>query len=76
MKRLKVKLVPGWQQVPNPDGPPTSLRGDDDDGNPLQISHAEYLGGKIPDPKEKDLIELSKAQSKNFGEITKTDSGA
>lgn len=76
MKRLNVKLMPGWQQIANPDGPPTFLKGDADDGNPLQISHAEYLNGKIPNPKETDLIDLSKEQSKNFGEVTKTDSGA
>ena len=45
-KRLQVRLLPNWTQAENPDGPATFYRTDSSDAGALQVSVAEYMGGK------------------------------
>src|SRR6185295_4248103 len=73
--------LPGWIDVSkdNPDGPPTFLREASECPGPLQVSHAEYKGGVVPNPSEQDLIEMSRKFGRgtdtDFGDIVESSSG-
>jgi hypothetical protein len=79
LKSLEIKLPDNWKDISadNPNGPPTFI--DDTVGNSgiLQISTAEFLSGKIPNPDASDLIELSKniGLKNGFGDIKDEKSG-
>jgi hypothetical protein len=62
--RLKVKLLPGWKQHDNPDGPATYYRSSSHSPGALQISWLEYKGGKLPNPSIDDV----KRSAREFGE--------
>ncbi len=78
-KRLQIKLPNGWSDCSEDnDGTPTYIRELSDDPGPLQVSWAEYTGGKIPDPSTDDLIQMSRelGESQSFGELVESNGGA
>jgi hypothetical protein len=82
LKRTKVVLLPGWEQIENPTGLPTFATVASGSSNVLQISHAEYCGGKVPNPSEQVLVRLSEdAARESIGpligatKVIRTDSG-
>ncbi len=62
LRSLEIKLPDSWKDISadNPNGPPTFIDDTIDDSGVLQISTAEFLSGRIPNPSLSDLIELSK----------------
>jgi hypothetical protein len=65
-KKLVVWLPPNWSSEPNPDGPFAVHSGPAGVGV-LQISFAEYSGGRRPDPTPKDLMELASNSGEKLG---------
>lgn len=78
-RNLKVTLWPGWVDGTrdNPKGGPTYYRRATGICNPLQVSHARYTGGEIPNPSDADLIEFAKAARRvsDGCELVNTESG-
>jgi len=79
MKKLNIKLPNGWRDISadNPNGPPTLLIKLLGDSRVLQISTAEFLSGKIPNPSLADLVGLSKniGLKNKFGDLQSEESG-
>lgn len=79
LKKLEITLPDNWKDVSedNPGGPPTFIDDTLDVSGVLQISTAEFLSGKMPNPNESDLIELSKniGVENDFGDIQTEVSG-
>jgi hypothetical protein len=78
---IKVKLLPGWIDASkdNPDGPASFLRESSKSSGAVQVSHAEYARGAVPNPSEQDLIVMSRAfgtgTDMNLGDVGKSQSG-
>ncbi len=74
---IKVRLLPGWIDASkdNPHGPPTFVRESSKCSGALQVSQAEYVRGAVPNPSERDLIEMSRTFGMNFGDIVESQSG-
>jgi hypothetical protein len=78
---IKITLLPGWIDVSKdvPDGPSTFLRELSECSGALQISLAEFKGGKVPNPSEQVLIKMSRGFGSgtdiNFGEVVESHSG-
>jgi|GEM_PF-1563556 len=79
LKNLEIRLPDNWNDISedNPNGPPTFIDDTIDNSGVLQISTAEFLSGKIPNPGLSDLSELSKNMGvkNNFGELQNEISG-
>lgn len=79
LKDLKITLPQDWIDASdqNPDGPPTFINESYEAPGILQISKADFIRGKVPNPSYEDLISLSEnIGSKNeFGNITNRESG-
>jgi len=79
LKNLSLKLPDGWKDVSedNPNGPPTFINDTIDNSGILQISTAEFLSGRIPNPSLSDLIDLSKnvGLKNGFGDLQNEVSG-
>lgn len=75
---LKIKLLTGWSEHNNPDGPPTYCRALSESPGALQVSWAEYKGGKPPNPSPAALIRMAQEfgqKDDDFGELVETSSG-
>jgi len=79
LKNLNIKLPYDWQDISadNPNGPPTFTNMAIADSGVLQISLAEYLSGKFPNPRLSDLVDLSKniGLKNEFGDLQSEASG-
>jgi hypothetical protein len=79
LKNLSIKLPNNWKDVSadNPNGPPTFINNTIDISGVLQISTAEFLSGKIPNPDLSDLIDLSRniGLKNGFGDLQNEVSG-
>ncbi len=79
LKSLEIKLPDNWEDISadNPNGPPTFIDDTIDNSGVLQISTAEFLSGKMPNPGVADLIELSKniGLKNEFGDLQNEISG-
>lgn len=78
-KRLQITLPHGWADCSEEnEGGPTYLRELSADPGPLQVSWAEYTGGKVPDPSADDLAEMSRdlGADQDFGELIECAGGA
>ncbi len=79
LKMLNINLPDGWEDISedNPQGPPTFIDTTFGDSGVLQISTAEFLSGKIPNPSLTDLVDLSKniGLKNEFGELQNEESG-
>ena len=66
-QRIKVLLSDGWADISqeNPSGPATFCRDADDASGALQVSHAEYTAGVVPNPSLEDLISLAASAARN-----------
>jgi len=74
LKNIRISFPEGWSDISsqNPDGPPTFIHGRLEEPGVLQISIAQYVSGKKPNPDFTDLISLSEkiGLKNNFGQIT------
>jgi hypothetical protein len=79
LSKLSIKFPEGWKNISieNPDGPPTFVNEKVEESGVLQISTAEYLAGKIPNPSLADLVDLSKkvGLKNEFGSLENEESG-
>jgi hypothetical protein len=79
LKKLNIKLPHSWEDISadNPQGPPTFIDKAFGDIGVLQISTAEFLSGKIPNPSLMDLIDLSRniGLKNEFGDLQNEESG-
>ncbi|HEY4061265.1 MAG TPA: hypothetical protein VGM30_05170 [Puia sp.] len=79
LSKLRIRFPEGWKDISieNPDGPPTFVKENVEESGILQISTAEYLTGKIPNPSLADLIDLSKnvGLKNEFGSLESEESG-
>ena len=66
-QRIKVFLSDGWADISheNPSGPATFCRDADDASGALQVSHAEYKGGVVPNPSLEALVSLATTAATN-----------
>ena len=66
-QRIKVLLSDGWADISheNPSGPATFCRDADDASGALQVSHAEYKAGVVPNPSLEDLVSLATSAATN-----------
>lgn len=80
LNKLNINFPDGWKDISNenPDGPPTFINENINESGVLQISTADFMGGKLPNTSLADLIELSKkAGIKNeFGKLEYEESGS
>lgn len=77
-KKVQVRLLPRWAQMPNPNGPASFTRDDLDEPAVLQVSlHAEYRSGPAPNPTVADLIELAQGLGRRHdaGEVVESFGG-
>ena len=79
IQNLKIDFPDSWTDISNenPGGPSTFIKAGLDEPGVLQISKAEYVSGKLPDPGYNDLVFLSEniGLKNSFGEIIKKESG-
>ena len=73
--RLKIQLSTTWEQQSNPNGPATFCRRGS--SSALQVSWAEYSGGKLPEVTTEKLVEMATSfgQKQGFGEMQESASG-
>ena len=73
LKNLEITLPNNWEDISedNPNGPPTFIHNGIDNSGVLQISTAEFLTGKVPNPSLNDLVDLSKniGIKNDFGDL-------
>ena len=78
-KKLKIWLPDNWANISdqNPDGPLTMCWDDATASGALQLSVAEYSGGKEPRPSEADLIKQATdfGQRRRWGQLVHSSSG-
>ncbi len=79
LKNLEITLPNNWEDISedNPNGPPTFIHNGIDNSGVLQISTAEFLTGKVPNPSLNDLVDLSKniGIKNDFGDLQNVKSG-
>src|SRR5213594_1601429 len=77
-QRLQVKLPKGWTDYSEEnEGGPTFIRDSSKDPGPLQVSWAEYQGGKVPNPSPANLEEMSRelGEQQGFGAMVESSNG-
>lgn len=79
LNKLRIRFPKGWKDISmeNPVGPPTFVNEIIKESGVLQISTAEFLTGKFPNPSLADLIDLSRnvGLKNEFGRLENEESG-
>jgi hypothetical protein len=78
MTELKIKVLPGWTPLANPNGPPTYRRGNHPNGAVLQFSLARYKPGPLPNTTAEALIAICERLGSKVkgGRVVSKSSGA
>ncbi len=74
--KLKVQLYPGWREVQIPNAPTTYVRGAASHSGALQVSLAQFGGGKLPDASEQLLVAICEKMASNVHGTKKKSSGS